>query len=107
MWEHELEKLQYENAIRSKLKKIKRQRDEIMSFIEKIDDSFIRQIMFYRHVQGMNWTQVSMHIGGNNTADGCRKAHDRYLKKINDVRFVRSAYDNFKEQKGIKEEVDM
>ena len=48
-----------------------------------------------------------MHIGGNNTADGCRKAHDRYLKKINDVRFVRSAYDNFKEQKGIKEEVDM
>lgn len=98
MWEHELEKLQYENAIQSKLKDIKKQRDEIMSFIEKIDDSYLRQIMFYRHVQGMNWTQVSMHIGGNNTADGCRKAHDRYLKKINAVRFVRSAYDNVKEQ---------
>lgn len=50
-------------------------------YIASVEDSLMRQILELRYVNGLNWTQVAMSIGGNNTADSVRKAHDRFLKQ--------------------------
>lgn len=48
-------------------------------YIAGVDDSLIRQILILRYVNGLGWQQVAAAIGGGNTEDGVRKAHDRYL----------------------------
>ena len=44
-----------------------------------IDDIFMRQIFLMRHIDLMSWAAIAMRIGGDNTADGVRMAHDRYI----------------------------
>lgn len=68
-----------EVIIRGKLAEIQIQRKRILEYIDTVEDSLIRQILFYRHVSCMSWTQVAMEIGGDNTPDGVRKIHDRFL----------------------------
>lgn len=60
---------------------VQEQCQNILKYIETVDDSFIRQILYYRYVCCMSWVQVAMGIGGGNTHDGVRKAHDRYFVK--------------------------
>lgn len=67
--------------VEGKLLELQLQRKKMMQYITTISDSFMRQILFYRHVSCMNWNQVAMNIGGGNTADGVRKAHKRFLEK--------------------------
>ncbi len=50
-------------------------------YIATVEDSLMRQILTLRYVDGMSWLQVAMSIGGGNTADSVRKAHDRFLQK--------------------------
>lgn len=50
-------------------------------YIATVQDSLMRQILTLRYVNGMSWVQVAMSIGGGNTADSVRMAHDRFLKK--------------------------
>ena len=54
---------------------------QLMNYIDGIDDPLMRQIMKYRHVYGLSWVKVAMQIGGDNTADSVRMAHERFLKK--------------------------
>ena len=67
--------------IEGKLKEIQLQRERIIGYINSIEDSMMRQIVFYRNVSCMSWRQVSVEIGGNNTEDGIRKLYDRFLEK--------------------------
>ena len=53
----------------------------LIRYINGVDDSLIRQILTYRYINGFNWTQVAMHIGGGNTADSVKKACYRFLDK--------------------------
>lgn len=53
---------------------------EIMQYISTIDDSYIRQIIYCRHIGLMSWTKTAHEIGGGNTADSCRMAYKRYMK---------------------------
>ncbi len=53
--------------------------NRLMRYIASIDDSLIRQIISLRYVNGLNWTQVAMYIGGGNTADSVRMIHNRFL----------------------------
>ncbi len=57
------------------------ERNRLERYISSVDDSLIRQIFTYRFVNGLTWNQVAACIGGDNTADGVRKAAKRYLKK--------------------------
>lgn len=50
-------------------------------YISETDDSLIRQILSYRYVNGLTWGQTAAHIGGNNTTDSVRMAHDRFISK--------------------------
>lgn len=53
----------------------------LLDYIDSIDDSLVRQIMTYRHINGLSWQHVAMLIGGDNTSDSVRKIHDRYLRE--------------------------
>ncbi len=50
-------------------------------YIATVPDSLMRQILTLRYVNGLSWVQVAMSIGGGNTADSVRKAHDRFLRR--------------------------
>ncbi len=54
---------------------------EILEYIRSIDDSMIRLIINYRYIRFFSWYRIARYIGGNNTADGVRKIHDRFLEK--------------------------
>lgn len=58
-----------------------KERMVIEDYINSVDDYQIRLIMSYRFVDLMTWQQIAYRLGGNNTADGVRKACNRFLKK--------------------------
>ncbi|MGE4541831.1 MAG: hypothetical protein AB7D35_11270 [Bacteroidales bacterium] len=70
-----------EQIINGIMANIQIQKERIMTYIITIDDSFIRQIMLNRHVELMSWCQVANEIGGGNTADSVRMAHQRFFEK--------------------------
>lgn len=55
--------------------------NRIIREINSVQDSLMRQILTYRYINCLPWVQVAAHIGGGNTADGVRIAHDRFLKQ--------------------------
>lgn len=57
----------------------KKEYDEIAMWIDSIEDSQLRMIFRARYLDGYKWVRVARKVGGDNTADGVRKAHDRYL----------------------------
>ena len=70
-------------VIKGKLIEIQLQRKKIIDYIDGIDDSLIRQIMFYRHISLLSWKEVAQNICGRNSGDGLRIMHDRYLEACN------------------------
>ncbi len=61
--------------------KIDKQKEEIYEYINTIEDSLLRQIVVYRCVSCMNWTQVANRVGGGNTAESVRKIYERSIPK--------------------------
>lgn len=68
-----------ESIINDKLIELQLKLKNIINYINNINDSFIRQIIYYRHVRLMKWSDVAAHIGGGNSEESVRKSHDRYL----------------------------
>ena len=60
-----------------KLAELETQVEHILS---ELDDSRLRQMIEYRYIENMSWVQVADRMGGNNTADGCRMAVERFLR---------------------------
>lgn len=56
--------------------------DRINRYIQSVEDSMIRQILTLRYVDGFCWQHIAVTIGGNNTADGIRIKHDRFIARI-------------------------
>lgn len=71
------------NKIEELQKKVYEEQYRLLKYIETIEDSLMRQIMYHRHVLCMKWNEVAMTIGGGNTEDSVRKAHDRFLELKN------------------------
>lgn len=69
-----------EKIISGKLLDIQYQRKKIINYIDSIDDSLIRQIVFLRNVSCVSWNQVASEIGGDNSEDSVKKMYYRYLK---------------------------
>ena len=57
-------------VIKGKLAEIQIQRKKIIDYIEEIDDSLLRQVMFLRNVSCMSWNQVARELG---STEGCVK----------------------------------
>ena len=54
---------------------------EILDFVNAIPDPLIRLIVSLRYINGLEWEQVALHIGGGNTGESVRKACERYLRR--------------------------
>ncbi|HHX60653.1 MAG TPA: hypothetical protein GX707_08060 [Epulopiscium sp.] len=57
-----VKKIEIELIINGKLAEIQIQRKKILEYIEDIDDSLLRQIMFFRNVSCMSWGEVAMEL---------------------------------------------
>lgn len=79
-----------EAMIAGLLARVQEQRKRIMEFINSMDDSLMKQIIFYRHISCMTWNEVARSIGGGNTEDSIKKVYQRYLKKAKVVPYVPS-----------------
>ena len=55
--------------------------NEVEEYIENIENSRIRRIMRHRYIDGMSWIRVASAMGKGNTAESCRRAHDRFLEE--------------------------
>lgn len=64
-----------------KLKQLKdkciKAQSEIIDYINQIEDSRLRQIVFLRCIKLYSWDKVAENIGGGNTAVTCRKTFSR------------------------------
>ncbi len=56
------------------------ERSRLERYIAGIPDSLTRQIFTLRFINGLNWYQTAMHVGGGNTDESVRKRVYRYLK---------------------------
>lgn len=54
--------------------------NRLIRYINSVNDSFIRQILGLRYIDGKSWQGIANEIGGN-TADSIRMAHNRFLRK--------------------------
>lgn len=69
-----------EKIISGKLLDIQYQRKKIINYINSIDDSLLRQVMFFRNVSCMQWTQIANELGGGNTENGVKQMYSRHFK---------------------------
>lgn len=71
----------YEKAIVGLLAQAQIQQKKIIEYIQGIDDSLMRQIIFYRHISCMTWNEVAGAIGGGNTENSVKQAYSRFFRK--------------------------
>ncbi|MCM1467870.1 MAG: hypothetical protein NC086_06945, partial [Alistipes sp.] len=57
------------------------QKNKVLAFISTIDDSLMRQIIFYRDISNLPWEIVAQEIGGSNTPDSVRMLHNRFFNR--------------------------
>ena len=68
-----------EAIIRGKLAEIQMQKKRIIEYINNIDDSLLRQIMFLRNVSCMSWNQIANELGSN---ENCvKQIYSRHFRK--------------------------
>ena len=81
---NKLNRLQLSLIIRQQLlDKIEGQKNDIESFICRIENSMIRRILEYRYMEAMKWSEVAKKMGKTYTPDYCRVTCDRFLKGYN------------------------
>ena len=61
--------------------KLSKDYDEIISYIENVDDPLVSMILKYKYINSFSWQKTAFKIGGGNKADNLRKRLYRYLKK--------------------------
>ena len=70
----------YEKELVEKIRECRAIKKKIEKFMNGIEDSFTRQIFYYRYAKGMTWKKVAYMTGGCNTEESVRKIAERYLK---------------------------
>lgn len=61
--------------------RIEKQKNKLLKFIDSIDDSLYRQILYYRSVRGLEWNDVAKRIGGDNSDVNVKKMYSRIFEK--------------------------
>lgn len=54
--------------------------NEVLDFIDSIEDSHMRMIITYRIIENYSWSQVADAMGGGNTDDSVRKAFVNFIE---------------------------
>ena len=68
------------NKISNKYDELYKKIDEALDYIQKIEDSEIRQILTYRYIDGLTWEQTGQSM--NYSWETVRKKHDKFMKII-------------------------
>ena len=68
-----------EHMIAHKRADLEKEKSELTAYIVGIEDSYIRQIMYMRHVKMYTWHKIGSEL--NVSPDAARMAHDRFLKE--------------------------
>ena len=76
-----IEKADIKLIIQGKLAEIQLQRKKILEYIDSIDDSLLRQIVFFRNVSCMSWNQVANELGS--TENCVKQIYSRHFRKEN------------------------
>ena len=63
--------LRYENLLQTT--------NDVLDFIESVEDSHMRMIITYRIIENYSWGQVADAMGGGNTEDSVKKAFYRFM----------------------------
>ena len=74
-----IEREEIDTIIKGKLAEIQLQRKRILNYIDNIEDSLLRQIMFFRNVSCMEWRQVAREL--NSTENCVKQMYSRHFKK--------------------------
>ena len=69
-----------QQSVRTHLKECISLYKQILDFINEIPDALLRLSISLRYINGLEWEQVALHIGGGNKPDAIRKSCERYLK---------------------------
>lgn len=69
---------QLERRYRRRLHRVQVERNTLESYIEQIGDSYLRQIITLRFVDGFSWQRVADSMGGSE--DSVRMACQRFLQ---------------------------
>jgi hypothetical protein len=78
---HSATEVDIENKIEELRGKSIEEQYKVLKYIETIDDSLMKQIIYYRHVLCMKWNEVAKALESNNSPDNLRIMHDRFLDK--------------------------
>jgi hypothetical protein len=55
--------------------------NDVLDFIDSIEDSHMRLIITYRFIENYSWGEVADAIGGNNTEGSVKMAFQRFIEK--------------------------
>lgn len=55
--------------------------NDVLDFIESIDDSHMRMIITYRIIENYSWEKVAEAMGGGNTENSVKQAFCRFIKE--------------------------
>lgn len=80
-------------ALKQRRDNLRREVAEVQRFVESIPDRHVRRIVELRFItprpmivdkgyRQNTWVEIARKLGGNNTADGVRKACTRFLEKL-------------------------
>ena len=75
-----IEKEEIREIINGKLAEIQVQRKRIMNYINGVEDSLLRQIMFLRNVSCMTWRQIANELGS--TENCVKQIYSRYFREV-------------------------
>jgi hypothetical protein len=63
------------------LKKIESLTQRVKTFIENIEDQYVRSVFCMRYLSGYSWDKVAVFFGGVASTDSYRKTCSRFLQK--------------------------
>ncbi len=55
--------------------------NDVLDFIESVEDSHMRMIITYRIIENYSWSQVADAMGGGNTEGSVKMAFQRFMEK--------------------------
>lgn len=67
-------------SLKNNIKKRNKKKEILSQYIENIDDTEMRQIMYFRYMKGFTWQKIAFEIGYQDESVP-RKRHNRYLEK--------------------------
>lgn len=76
-----IKELEIEKKIKELEYKVAEEKTKILTYIQSLDNSIDRQIVWLRAENALSWTDIANKIGGGNTKDSVRKRYERLLNE--------------------------